>query len=55
MKLKKLLKECLKGHALVISEVTGFQILFGPIQIGLMDFLRSSLTEWVIGGKGRGF
>ena len=37
------------------SEVTGSQILFGPIQTGLMDFLRSSLTDGGSGGSERDF
>ena len=37
------------------SEVTGSQILFGPIQTGLIDFLRYSLTDEGSGRRGRGF
>ena len=37
------------------SEVTGSQILFGSIQAGLMDFLRSSLTDGGSAGRGGAF
>ena len=37
------------------DEVTGSQILFGSIQTGLMNFLRSSLTDRGPGGSERDF
>ena len=48
-------KRTVKVHNFVASVVTQVRRYSDPIQTGLMDFLRSSLTDGGSGRRGRGF